>query len=81
MAARKHHQRKVVLNDHEGWKQAIQTRMLVNRLNDHVNGKVDLKPTQLEAIKVLLKKTAPDLSSVSVGQDEALGPVQISWQR
>lgn len=63
----------------EPWKKAIQTTMLVRRLQDHANGKVELKPTQVEAIKTLLKKTAPDLSSVSVGQDENLGPVKISW--
>ena len=63
------------------WKTRIQVSMLINRLQDHANGKVDLKPTQVEAIKVLLKKTAPDLSSVSVGQDEALGPVQITWTK
>lgn len=79
MAARKHHQRKVVLNNHDGWKQAIQTRMLVNRLTDHVNGKVELNKSQVSAALGLLKKTAPDLSSVSVGQDEAMGPIQITW--
>ncbi len=65
------------LND--GWKQKIQTTMLVNRLQDHGLGKVDLKPTQVEAIKTLLRKTAPDLSSVAVGQDEDKGPIQITW--
>ena len=63
----------------QAWKDKIQTTVLVKRLQDHGLGKLELKPTQIEAIKTLLKKTAPDLSSVSVGQDEALGPVQITW--
>ena len=64
----------------ETWKAAIQTTMLVKRLQDHGNGKIDLKPTQVEAIKVLLRKTAPDLQTVSVGQDPDAGPVQITWK-
>ena len=63
----------------ETWKAAIQTTMLIKRLQDHGNGKIDLKPTQVEAIKVLLRKTAPDLSSVAVGQDESLAPIQVTW--
>lgn len=42
----------------------IQTSQLVNRLTDHALGKVDLEPTQVRAIEVLLKKTLPDLSAV-----------------
>lgn len=73
MAARK------TQNLRQSWKDHIQTTMLVKRLGQHAEGKIDLKPTQIEAIKVLLKKTAPDLSSVSIGQDEALGPIQVTW--
>jgi len=65
----------------QSWKDHIQTTMLVKRLGQHAEGKIDLKPTQIEAIKTLLKKTAPDLSSVSVGQDEALGPIQVTWTK
>ena len=41
----------------------IQTSQLINRLSDHVLGKVDLKPTQVAAALGLLKKTIPDLSA------------------
>ena len=61
------------------WKDKIQTTMLIKRLQDHGEGKVDLLPTQVRAIEILLKKVTPDLSSVAVGQDEALGPIKISW--
>lgn len=44
----------------------IQTSQLINRLNDHALGKVDLSPTQVRAIEVLIKKTLPDLSQVQM---------------
>ena len=44
----------------------IQTSQLVNRLTDHILGKVDLKPSQVTAALGLLKKTIPDLSAVEM---------------
>lgn len=41
----------------------IQTSQLINRLNDHVFGNVELSPTQVRSAEILLKKTLPDLSS------------------
>lgn len=43
----------------------IQTSQLINRLENHVLGTVDLKPTQVTAALGLLKKTIPDLSAVN----------------
>lgn len=48
----------------ESWREKIKTSMLINRLQDHVNGTVELTATQVTAALGLLKKTAPDLSSV-----------------
>ena len=79
MAARKHGPRKVVLKDRDGWKDAIKTTLLAKRLQAFVDGKVELNKAQVSAALGLLKKTAPDLSSVSVGQDESLGPIQVTW--
>jgi hypothetical protein len=51
-----------------GWpvqvRERIKTSMLVNRLTDHALGKIDLQPTQVRAIEILLRKTIPDLSQV-----------------
>lgn len=47
-------------------REKIQTSMLINRLSDHALGKVDLSPTQVRAIEVLLKKSLPDLQAVTV---------------
>lgn len=41
----------------------IQTSMLINRLSDHVFGKVELTPSQVRSAEILLKKTIPDLSA------------------
>ena len=42
----------------------IKTSQLVNRLSDHALGLLDLSPTQIKAIEVLIRKTLPDLQSV-----------------
>lgn len=62
----------------ENTRAKIQTSQLINRLQDHVFGKVDLNPTQVQAAMGLLKKTLPDLTSaqidanVHLSQEDAL---------
>mgnify|MGYP000151929584 FL=1 len=55
---------------------AIQTTQLVKRLNcfalgekDDAGNVVDIDPTRLRAIEVLLRKTLPDLSAVQLSGD------------
>lgn len=69
MAART---RKVLLRDHENWRQRIQASMLINRLNDHIHGKLDkpLEASQVTAALGLLKKVAPDLAAVTHSGDQ-----------
>jgi hypothetical protein len=43
----------------------IRTSQLINRLEDHVLGEVELKPTQVTAALGLLRKTIPDLTAVA----------------
>ena len=45
-------------------RERIQTTQLVNRLTDHALGKLNLEPTQVRSIEILLRKSLPDLSSV-----------------
>ncbi len=59
----------------------IQTTQLINRLQDHGLGKIEMSPTQVRAVEVLLKKKIPDLSSVAIGQDEDLGPIKVTWEQ
>lgn len=65
----------------DAWRDKIQTTMLINRLQNHVKGDIELTKSQVSAALGLLKKTAPDLSSVAVGQDENLGPIQVTWEK
>lgn len=55
---------------------AIQTSQLVNRLQDYALGKVDksekaieIDAGRLRAIEILLRKTLPDVSSVTLSGD------------
>lgn len=50
-------------------RESIRVSMLINRLTDHILGKVDLSQTQIRAIEVLLKKAMPDLKAVEVSGD------------
>jgi hypothetical protein len=59
MAARK---RAIALTDE--WRGRIKASMLVNRLSDHVEGKIELSPTQVRCAEILLRKVAPDLQAV-----------------
>ena len=54
----------------------IQTSQLINRLTDHALGNVELSPTQVRAIEVLIKKTLPDLSAIQLSGDED-NPVEV----
>lgn len=55
----------------------IQASQLINRLTDHALGHVDLTPTQVQAINILLKKSVPDLQSVELSGPNG-GPVEIA---
>lgn len=60
-------------------RQKIQASQLVNRLTDHAMGKIELEPTQVKAIEILLRKSVPDLSSVQ-HSGEGGGPMLFRWQ-
>lgn len=49
----------------------IQTSQLINVLQDHaLTGESDLSPTRMKAIEILLRKSIPDLSAVTLtGED------------
>lgn len=65
MAARKN---KVQLTD--SWKAKIQISVISGRLYDHMQGKVEMTPTQIKAADILLRKLVPDLGRTEVtGED------------
>lgn len=47
----------------------IGASMILNRLKDHIAGKINLSPTQVRAAEILLKKTLPDLASIEHSGD------------
>lgn len=44
----------------------IQASQLINRLQDHVDGTVEMSATQLRAAEILLKKSLPDLTATEL---------------
>lgn len=46
------------------WRDRIQVGVLLNLLNDHAKGVIELSQSRLKAIEILLRKSMPDLSSV-----------------
>lgn len=60
-------------------RQKIRTSQLINRLTDFANGKVELSPHQVTAILGLLKKTMPDLATVT-HKGDANAPIPLQLQ-
>ena len=58
-------------------REKIQTSQLLNRLQDHVFGKVELTPTQVRAAEVLIRKTLPDLTTTTL-QGPGGGDIQLN---
>lgn len=57
----------------------IRASQLVNRLEKHAFGELELTATQLRAIEVLLKKCVADLSSIELSGADG-GPFQVLIQ-
>lgn len=45
-------------------REKIRASQLINRLQNHVDGKVEMGQTQVRAAEVLLRKCLPDLSAI-----------------
>jgi hypothetical protein len=53
----------------EAWREKIRTSMLINRLQNHVIGRIEMTQTQLRAAEVLLKKCLPDQQHIEHAND------------
>jgi hypothetical protein len=62
-------------------REKIKTSQLVNRLTNCALGDVELTAQQLKAIEILLRKSLPDLSAVSIegAGDNGEIPVTFTW--
>ena len=50
----------------EDTRSKIQAAQIINRLNNHIIGKVAMEMTQVSAAKILLNKVLPDLKAVEL---------------
>ena len=64
-------------NHNDKTREKIQTTQIVNRLTNHVLGKVDMSPSQVSAGLGLLRKTLPDLAQTELTGADG-GPVQVT---
>jgi hypothetical protein len=55
---------KVIL--HEKWREKIRASMLINRLRNHVLGRLEMSNTQLRAAEILLSKVMPNLQATDI---------------
>jgi hypothetical protein len=61
-------------------RQRIQTTQLVKRLTEHALGNINMEPSQVRAIEILLKKSLPDLSTVTLEGNKD-NPLQVVERR
>jgi hypothetical protein len=59
----------------EETRQRIRSAQLINRLHDCAFGKIELRPSQVRSIEILLRKTLPDLSAVEATIDDGVSYV------
>ncbi len=59
-------------------REKIKTTQLINRLQDHALGDVEMSQTQVRAVEILLKKRVPDLTSVALAGDHDGAPVPVN---
>ena len=60
-------------------REAIKTRMILNRLTDHVDDKVEMSTTQVTAALGLLRKALPDLKATEhTGEIEHKFPTDVT---
>ena len=56
--------------DHaEKTKRLIQASQLINRLNSHAIGEIEMSQSQINAAKIVIGKTIPDLKSIELTGD------------
>lgn len=51
-------------------RQKIRTTQLINRLQNHALGSIEMSDSQVKATAILLRKSVPDLQSIQLQGDE-----------
>ena len=65
----------------EHWRKKIKTGAILNRLNSHTLGEIEMTPSQIQAARILLNKTMPDLRATEHSMDEATTELVVSWRQ
>ena len=63
------------LRHQEDIRAKIQAAKLIDRIQQHVDGKLELSATQLKGAEILLRKSLADLTAVTISGEDG-GPVQ-----
>jgi hypothetical protein len=69
-------------NHEEKTKRLIQASQLLNRLIMHANGEIDMSQSQVNAAKIVIGKSIPDLKAMELSTDPE-NPIQtvITWKQ
>ena len=59
------------------WRERIKVGKAIKTLNETVAGTLECSPVRLKAVEIILRKTIPDLSSVSMEGDNT--PLRFTW--
>ena len=55
-----------LLSQDATWRENIRTGHILNQLQKHIDGELDLTPTKVKAAEILLKKTIPDVQQITI---------------
>jgi len=58
---------------HEKWREKIRASMLINRLRNHVLGRLEMSNTQIRAAEILLSRVMPTLQATDLTASDADG--------
>jgi hypothetical protein len=62
-------------------KRLIQASQLLNRLISHANGEIEMTQSQVNAAKVVIGKSIPDLKAIELsGDPDAPVSLSVTWQ-
>lgn len=63
----------------EKTKRLISASQLLNRLISHANGEIELTQSQVNAARIVIGKSIPDLKAIEHSGPEG-GPMVVTWQ-
>jgi len=66
-------------NRQEEIREKIKTTLLLNKLQNHVDGVIELSNSQLKAAEILLNKSLSNAPTVTDSKTEISGSLKIGW--